>query len=103
MNSISDSKIRLRFFNYINNKIISHLYSIISNGNSYLDVDETQSDPGQFNNEIIAADNNKIIKIHASNDIITITIFNFLENDSILHIKKYKMANYNENGFYSFT
>ena len=103
INSITDSKIRLRYFNYINNKIISHLYSIISNGNTYLDVDETQLGPEQYNNEIIAADNYKIIKIHVNYDIIIITIFNFLEHDTILYIKKYKMKNYNENGFNSFT
>ena len=103
MNSRTDTRIRLRYFNFINNKIISQLYSILCNGNDYLDVDETQFSPQQYSNEIIAVDNKKIIKIYAGDDNIIITIFNFLENDSILYIKIFKMNNFKENGFNWFT
>ena len=102
-NSQSDYVTRIRFFTYINDKIISLLYPIIANGNDYLDVSDTQLNPGQYNNDIIVIDFNKIIKISVDYDSIFISIFTTYNYYHIMQIKKYKMLNYENIGFNSFT
>ena len=102
-NSQSDYVTRIRFFTYINDKIISLLYPIIANGNDYLDVSDTQLNPGQYNNDIIVIDFNKIIKISVDYDSIFISIFTTYNYYNIMQIKKYTMLNYENIGFNSFT
>ena len=102
LNSKSDYITRLRYFKYINNKLISQLYTIIDSEDQYLDIDETQLDPYQNSNDIIAVDSDKIIKIYCSGETIIITIFQFYEHDSLLFIKIYNMLSFDNIGFNSF-
>lgn len=106
INSKNDYITRLRYYKYINNKFISQLYTIIDNNNEnqqYLDIDETQLNPYQNNNDIIAVDSDKIIKVYCYGDKIIISIFQFFDHDSLLFIKIYNMFNFEDIGFNSLT
>ena len=94
INSVDNNIARLRFFKYINNKIVDQLSPIIDDYNQYLDVSESQDNPYQYSNDIISVDNNRFIKVCSGNDKIIITLFQFYENDTLLHIKIYNI-NYN--------
>ena len=103
VNSQNEYITRLRYFNYINNRIISQLYTIINNGNNYIDIDETQLGPHQFENDIIATDSDKIIKIYCGSDKIIISVFQFYNHDTLLFIKIYNLFGFDKIGFHDFT
>ena len=95
MNSQNDLITRLRYLNYKNNVIGNELYSIINK--NYLDIEETQTTSHDGENDLIAADSDRVIKISSSSNKIIITIIQFYENDSYFTIKIYNI--YNNNGF----
>ena len=99
INSQSQTITRFRYFNYINNNLISVIYSIVANGDYYIDVEGTQLDPGQNNNDAIAMNSDKVIKIYTGDSQIIITIFQFYEHGTILFVKTYKMSNFYGSGF----
>ena len=97
MNSQERTVTRLKYFKYSNYNIIDKLSAITKN--SYLDIYNTQHYGHNGENDLIAYDTDKIIKVHGnanSNDII-ITIIQFYNNDSSMSIKIYQMTN--GNGF----
>ena len=98
MNSQTESKARLRYFNYYNNQITHKLSSITKTGNDYLDLDDIQNGGHNANNDMITFGSDKIIKLHinfgdSSQSYIIITIIQFYDNDSSMSIKIYKMKN----------
>ena len=97
MNSQSDKIARLSYFYYENNKINDKLAKILQNSNNYLDIENTQYKGNYGDNDIIALDTDKIIKIFGNNlsNNIIITIIQFYENDSSMSIKIYNMINNN--------
>ena len=103
INSQGDYITRLRYHKYVNNELINLLSPLIYSDSPYLDVDETQLDGYHYSNDIIAVDSDKIYKIFTSNDIIILTIFQFYNYDSLLHIKIYNMKGFNTYGFNYFS
>ena len=99
INSQSQSITRFRYINYVNNNLISLIYSIVANGDYYIDVEDTQFDPGENNNDAIAMNSDKVIKIYTGDSQIIITIFQFYEHGTLLFIKTYKMSNFYDSGF----
>ena len=95
--------VRLRYFEYKDNKIINNLYPIIRDKADYLDVDETQLNGYYYSNDMIVVNEDKIIKIFSGDDKIIITVFQFYEHDTVLAIKIYNMNNFNKFGFNKFT
>ena len=96
MNSQTETISRLRYFNYQYNAITDKLASITKKTETYLDIYNTQYYGFNGDNDLIAVDSNKIIKLY-SGDKIIITIIQFYENDSKMTIRIYYM--YNNNGF----
>ena len=103
INSQSFYIARLRFYKYVNKELINQLSPIVDSNSQYLDVDETQLDGYYYSNDIIVADSDKIFKIYAANDKIILTIFQFYNNDTLLHVKIYKMNEFNNFGLNSFS
>ena len=99
INSQNDYTTRFRYFNYINNNFISEIYTMIANGNHYIDVEKTQNDPGQNNNDIISLNSDRVIKVYTGEKNIIITIFQFYEHGTILFIKTYNMDNFYDSSF----
>ena len=82
---------RLRYFRYLNSNIIDKLSPIIKSSNDYLDIYDTQFNGHDGENDIMAYDSNKVIKIHNYNTSLIIIIIQLYDNDSSMSIKYYKM------------
>ena len=97
MNSENFITTRFRYYDYMGTYLKNMLYPIIDK--NYLDFEETQVRYNDGENDIIADDSGRIIKISSdyNNNFIIITIIQFYENDSYFTIKIYNM--YNNNGF----
>ena len=78
------NKIRMRYFHYSNEHITQKLDRILNNGNSYLDIENTQNNGIDKANDIIASGNNKIIKMFGDDGTnkIIVTIIQFYDNEN---------------------
>ena len=74
MNSQTKTISRLRYFNYQYNAITDKLASITKKTETYLDIYNTQYYGFNGDNDLIAVDSNKIIKLYSGDKIITIFI-----------------------------
>ena len=97
MNSENFITTRFRYYDYMGTYLKNMLYPIIDK--NFLDFEETQVRYNDGENDIIADDSGRIIKISSdyNNNFIIITIIQFYENDSYFTIKIYNM--FNNNGF----
>ena len=85
MNSQTQEVTRLRYFCYRGGSIYDKLSRITKREETYLDISYTQFAGFDGDNDILAINQNKIIKLYSEKKII-ITIIQFNDNDSIMSI-----------------
>ena len=103
LNSINEFTTRLRYFTYDGNNCESKINSITNNKNDYLDIDKTQISRYNYDNDIIALNNDSIIQISTNNLIMIITIFQFYKDNSILFVRIHYLDNLFNSGLNFFS
>ena len=96
INSEKNNIIRLRYFE-INDEKLNNLLNLEDNNRKdYLDIDGTQLNPYNYSNDIIAYEDDKIIKIFVDeNNNLILSKIQFYKNDSIITVKTKKIENNN--------